>query len=94
MIAWVGDGELNVNIGLESADLRIYRAVGEEQLIPVRVTIMGDTVAELGTSPQGAAAPASRAGPVKGRGNRRGSRPTARRAPAETRRRAGRTRGT
>jgi hypothetical protein len=94
VIAWIRDGELNVNIGLESADLGIYRAVGEEKLIAVRVTVMGDTVAELGTSPQGTAAPAPRAGSAKGRGGHgRGSRPAARRAP-EASRRAGRPRRT
>lgn len=54
VIAWVRDGELNVNIGLESADLSVYRAVGEEQRIPVRVMIMGDEIASYDASPLGA----------------------------------------
>lgn len=53
VIAWVRDGELNVNIGLESADLSVYRAVGEEQRIPVRVMIMGDEIACYDASPLG-----------------------------------------
>ena len=53
VIAWVRDGELNVNIGLESADLSVYRAAGEDQLIPVRVMIMGDEIASYDASPLG-----------------------------------------
>lgn len=53
VIAWARDGELNVNIGLESADPGVYRTVGEEQRITVRVMITGDEIACADASPLG-----------------------------------------